>query len=33
MLDIVFVSLPSGLFLVGVWAALVSSLRDKTVAR
>jgi O-antigen ligase len=27
MLDIVFVSLPSGLFLLGVWAALVSGLR------
>jgi hypothetical protein len=27
MLDIVFVSLPSGLFLIGVWAALVSALR------
>jgi O-Antigen ligase len=29
MLDIVFVSLPSGLFLVGVWAALVSFLSRK----
>jgi hypothetical protein len=26
MLDIVFVSLPSGLFLLGVWGALVSAL-------